>query len=396
MDKVKFSNIEQHPLVKSRLSFAIDNMHVGIANALRRVILSEIPNIAVGFDPYDKERDDCNFIINTSSLHNEFLGHRLSMIPINLPPHVIDDFDPNEYKFVIDLKNEGAESLTVTTNNIRVYKNGIELTREESNKIFPPDEITGDYIIITKLKPNLYDLRNGEKLHVEFKARKGIAKHNAAWCPVSLCTYSFTVDEEAASKGLETIMASLEDPGERENARKVFMTLDRQRYYKPHSFTFAIQSECALTPTYIFSKAFDVLSDKLIQLASQTLDICEINGDQNLYAITINGEDHTIGNLLQVMLYELYIQEKKEVTYAGYIMPHPLEQKLILKVRFNKSVDVHAFFERILKEFASILKNIQTLWDQFVSEQNGKINKTTTDSTTLQQKAKRTVVRRKK
>ena len=52
-------------------------------------MISEVPTIAFNTN-YGKETD---IVIeeNTSSLHNEFLSHRLSLIPINIPHKNIDD-----------------------------------------------------------------------------------------------------------------------------------------------------------------------------------------------------------------------------------------------------------------------------------------------------------------
>jgi DNA-directed RNA polymerase subunit L len=52
------------------------------------------------------------------------------------------------------------------------------------------------------------------------------------------------------------------------------------------------------------------------------------------YVVEIQGEDHTLGNLIVSKLLEL-----DEVSYAYYEVPHPLEDKLIIYVNL-KSDDV--------------------------------------------------------
>jgi DNA-directed RNA polymerase subunit L len=48
----------------------------------------------------------------------------------------------------------------------------------------------------------------------------------------------------------------------------------------------------------------------------------------------IRGHDHTLGNLLQTWLVENHIQgeAKPKVTYAGYSVPHPLRDEIILRI----------------------------------------------------------------
>ena len=66
---------------KSTLSFTLSNCYVSFANALRRIILSEIPTIVIRSTPY--ERNDVTIHINTTRLNNEILKQRLSCIPIH-------------------------------------------------------------------------------------------------------------------------------------------------------------------------------------------------------------------------------------------------------------------------------------------------------------------------
>lgn len=363
-----FSNLTKG--AHNKYAFKINNVSLGIVNAIRRIILSEIPNVATSFDAYHPEDNDTNFIVNTSSLHNEFLGHRLSLIPIHLPPEVIDSYNTSRFKFVINEHNTGTTTKVITTEHIKIYaEDDRELTRDECERIFPKDIITNDYIIITKLKANLYNPENGEQLHVEYRARKNIAKKNAAWCPVSLCSYTFTVDPEAAAQGLKEKISSIEDEDDKNRAIKVFETLDKQRFYyknefnEPSHFDFVIESECALTPQYLVDKAFDIMISKLANLRDEgKVEIHAINEEQYLYAITINDEDHTLGNLVQVLVYDKFVRAKKDVTYVGYNMPHPLQQKVVLKVRFSKATDVMVFLQEVSRVSIETIRGLQGKW----------------------------------
>lgn len=48
----------------------------------------------------------------------------------------------------------------------------------------------------------------------------------------------------------------------------------------------------------------------------------------NSKTIVMNLEDHTIGNLIR-----MHLLKNKEVKFAGYKVPHPLEPKVEIKVQ---------------------------------------------------------------
>ena len=78
-----FSNLKS---ISSRdISFEIKDVDIAVINSLRRILLSEIPNVGFFFNPDDFSDDkDIKIIHNDSPLHNEFMQHRIALIPINV------------------------------------------------------------------------------------------------------------------------------------------------------------------------------------------------------------------------------------------------------------------------------------------------------------------------
>lgn len=388
------------------MRFVADHIDVGVINAIRRVIMSEIDNVAIAFDPYNEDNTDIKFIENTSSLHNEFLGHRISLIPIQVEPSEIKTFDSNKYSFVIHKSNTTKDSIDITTDDIEVFDEaGNKLPKEVHDKIFPHDNITGEPILITKLKPNLYNQTMGEKLHVEFKARTGKATQHARWSPVSTCTYMNVVDDEAAKKAFEE-KASTMNPNERAVAWKRFNVHDRYRYFvknqydEPDSFEFTIESECRWTPKMLVSEAIDVLVMKMQSLKnSSRCKVETINEATYTYAVIIDHEDHTLGNLLQTLIYNEYIRENNNtmLSYVGYYQPHPLNTEVVFKFVFKEKTDALDFLRHAIEgPLTKTLHDIKKAWETVESTKTRRDEKKTEGKVTKDKVVKRVPKRIKK
>ena len=99
------------------LTLNINNVDVSFPNALRRIILSDIETVAFNTDEY--LNSDLKILTNTTPLHNEFILHRLGLIPINITN--VDDFNTNKYKFILNKENTTNDIISVTTEDFEVY-----------------------------------------------------------------------------------------------------------------------------------------------------------------------------------------------------------------------------------------------------------------------------------
>ena len=58
---------------KGKISFILKDTNVFVANTLRRLIIEEVPTLAI---------EDVDFKENSSALYDEIVAHRLGLIPI--------------------------------------------------------------------------------------------------------------------------------------------------------------------------------------------------------------------------------------------------------------------------------------------------------------------------
>ena len=111
-------NLNYEKTADDSTRFTVSNssgLDVSIINSFRRVIINNIPN--VGFN--NEVSSDINIVDNNTVIHNEYLEHRISMIPICLDP---EKFKSMDYLFVIRVKNETDNDMLITSDNIDIYK----------------------------------------------------------------------------------------------------------------------------------------------------------------------------------------------------------------------------------------------------------------------------------
>jgi DNA-directed RNA polymerase alpha subunit len=369
-----FSHFEQTQ--PNTLSFEIQNVDLSIVNSLRRVILSEIPTIALAFDPLTDKNNDITFHKNTSPLHNEYLGHRLSLIPICLSEHEVDTFEKDAYRFHLKVKNTGTETISVTTKDIQVF-NPITNTKYDQafhTRVFPRNPVTKEHILIVKLRPNINAIEQGEEVDIEFFATKGIAQEHARWSPVSCCSMWNKVDEAKAAKALQAKLEGVRDEKAITQVTRSFKSLEEMRYFvvnefdEPCHFHFKIESECALKPVYIFAKAIEVLASRIDDFVErlrlqQEIVITSLHENKQLFEVTIENETYTLLNVLQSMIYNNEVRYKGTygLSYIGYYQPHPLDNKMVLKLKFDTPKDNGEVTEFLVQQCLMIKSVIGTI-----------------------------------
>jgi len=159
-----------------KLVFIVEGISIEMANAIRRIILSEIPVMAI---------DEVIILKNDSPLYDEILAHRISMIPLTT--------DLDAYKLPRDCSCGGYGcplcqvsltcEVTNTTNTPIVVSSGD--LKSNDPKIVPVDP----NIPIVKIDKN-------NKLILEAYAVLGLGKDHVKWQAVSNVFYRFLPEIE--------------------------------------------------------------------------------------------------------------------------------------------------------------------------------------------------------
>lgn len=342
------------------LKFTISGLNVSFANALRRIILSEIPINVIRTET--EEVNQCKISVNTGRLHNEIVKQRLSCIPI----HMTDlELLPNNYQLELTAENNTDSVMYVTTEYFRIRnkKNDNYLTKEETRNIFPPNRITGTYIDFIRLRSKIGDNIPGEKIELIADFSVSNSRTNSMFNVVSICTYSNTPDALKISEKWEEYKEKMTDTNEDvEFHRKNFHILDAQRYFIENSFDYVIQTIGIYSNTDIVSKGSNILINKFNQFIDEidanTLLIVNTNTTlDNCVDVILENEDYTIGKALEFVLYDKYFIKEKVLQYCGFKKFHPHDTKSVIRLSFVNSIERNEILG-ILKDSATECKKV--------------------------------------
>lgn len=332
--------------------FTLSEINVSLVNALRRIILSEIPINVIKTENYSDNQ--CHIEINTTRLHNEILKHRLSCIPIHMKEL---DILPGKYLLEVDVKNESEHTIFITTEDfkIRNKENQNYLTKEETRKIFPPSKI-GHFIDFARLRPKVSDTIPGEQLKLTADFSIGNAKANSMFNVVSLCSYGNTPDlvkiDNIWSQTENKLKSEKATVDEIEFQRKNYYILDAQRQFIPDSFDFLIESIGIYENIEIVKMGCQVIKNKLIVL-SQEFDsrIVPVKNSEttinNSFDITLENEDYTIGKVLEYILYEQFYKKEEILTFCGFKKFHPHDPDSKLRIAYKLSSDKDMVYQHM-------------------------------------------------
>lgn len=158
-----------------------------LVNAFRRILISEIPTVAI---------EKVHVYNNTTLFQDEFLAHRLGLIPIKVDPRLLEwdtpDMDEAKKSLVFQLKVKCGKGKIDSSDVIRVEKNvysrhikWVPLPGQETmfDQNDLPRSVHND-ILIAKLSP-------GQELDLKLVCVKGIGQDHTKFSPVATASYRF-------------------------------------------------------------------------------------------------------------------------------------------------------------------------------------------------------------
>lgn len=239
--------------------FVMNRTELAVANSLRRAMIAEVPTMAIDWVAMEK---------NSSWLCDEFIAHRLGLIPLNSESVgninyarecSCDAFgcDHCTVQFVLDVRNDSEENREVTSADL-IGPGGEDCP-------FAP--VVGRMTGYTEQKHILIvTLKKYQHLKLRALAKKGIGKEHAKWCPTA--GISFEYDPDNALRH-----TFFENP--EEWPKSEFSQLDsaHQAAYdpqgKPSKFFLTVESSGSLRARDIVKAGLVTLRDKLVRIQQE-------------------------------------------------------------------------------------------------------------------------------
>ena len=253
------------------MRFIVKGVNVPLVNALRRIMLTEVPAMAI---------DELVILENSSMLNDEILAHRMGLIPLktdldsyNLPEECgcKSEFGCNLCRLTLTLEAEATEK------TITVYSRDL---KSENPDVTPVSE-----------KIPIVKLALEQKIKLEAYARLGKGKDHAKWQPVSMCTYKYLpqikIDldrcnacAECVKLCPEMVLIDMEEGIKTQNVIECTLCMDCidacpqnppaiEISWDKEAFIFKIESTGALPVERIMLEALKILDKKIKDLSNQ-------------------------------------------------------------------------------------------------------------------------------
>jgi DNA-directed RNA polymerase subunit L len=300
----------------------------------------------------------------------------MGCVPIHIKANDPDfeNFNVEDYRVVLDVQNTGTASEYVTTKHFRMVnaKTGKEVSESVVRRIFPPDKITGGYILIARLMPRLTQFVEGERLALTAEIGVGTARMDGMYNVVSTGAYCSTPNVEEADKVWTECAKVLDrdgnDAGFIASEKKNWFAMEAQRYTHSDSFDFIIESVGVYSNVEILTKACLLLVEKCNKMIS---DIENASGDvdvapsdttlSNGYDVTLQNEDYTLGKCVEYFIHTNHYEGSRTVSFCGFRKTHPHDTHSMIRMAFHAPTDddiVNTYLIQAARESAAVFQSL--------------------------------------
>lgn len=257
------------------LRFYASGLDPQIANGLRRVMIAEVPTMAI---------DDVIMVENASPLRDEMVAHRLGLVPLKTD---LESYVPRE---LCDCHSDlGCSKCSVTLTLEAEAPDGARSVYSKELKSSDPEvvPVSGDIPIVK--------LAKGQRVRLEAYARLGTGREHAKWQPVAVSAYKYAVvlkvDPEKCDLCKKCLKACPKGVLRMEDERVVLVDYEKCDMCRlcvnacprdsinveeeKNAFIFNIESTGALLPERIVEKALEILLEKTKDFEEQTSKLRE-------------------------------------------------------------------------------------------------------------------------
>ncbi|XVE93416.1 hypothetical protein REPUB_Repub01dG0190400 [Reevesia pubescens] len=296
----RFPKVKIRELKDDYAKFELRDTDASMANALRRVMISEVPTIAI---------DLVEIEVNSSVLNDEFIAHRLGLIPLTSERAMSMRFSRDcdacdgdgqcefcSVEFHLLAKCMTDQTLDVTSKDLISSDHTVVPVDFSDSAGYESSEQKG--IIIVKL-------RRGQELRLRAIARKGIGKDHAKWSPAATVTFMYEPEIHINEDLMETLTLEEKQSFVESSPTRVFdidpntqqvlvvepeaYTYDDEVlkkaeamgkpglveiYGKEDSFIFTVESTGAIKASQLVLNAIEILKQKLdaVRLSEDTVE----------------------------------------------------------------------------------------------------------------------------
>lgn len=363
----KVSNLDEKNGI---LSMTISGLQHTLLNSIRRVITTDIPTFVFRAFPHDENK--IRISINTCRHNNEIIKQRIGCIPI----HISDaEFPYEDYQVEVDKKNDGSTIQFLTTEDFKIFNKNTKqyLTDASAHKFFPPNSLTGDYIIVARLMPKLSENLAGE--HLKFEADIGVstAKQDGMYNVASTCSFGGTIDPVKANAAWmirkKELVAGKMKKEELEFEEKNWRLLEAKRHVIEDSHEFLLESVGVYDNMRLMDLGCGILIEKyktfIENVKTNNKIIIEPNRDStvpNEFMIKLLDEDYTLANPLVYYMYQTHFIGDKSITFVGFRKPHPHNNVGEIRLAFSEPTDASTaalYLTQAATKCAELYKKIQ-------------------------------------
>jgi len=253
-------------LSEELVRFCLEDTDLSVANALRRIFISEVPTMAIDWVQIDS---------NTSVLSDEMISHRMGLIPLTSDKAVdkliysrdcgcAEFCDNCSVEFRLKVRCDTDETLVVTSDHLEGPRENLAevvpacgqyaAERQSDSAGMNAGEETNSEILIVKL-------RKGQELEMKCVAKKGFGKEHAKWNPTSGVAFEYDPDNALR----HTVLAKPEEwpKSEFTQIEEHKHEADYDAHGKPNKFWISVESTGAMTAENIVFNGINVLKRKL-------------------------------------------------------------------------------------------------------------------------------------